>query len=426
MNLYPSLIATALLGVSFTVTVTASPSIVDLSAELQYSDHHNVSPGAEALLGAIGASSDNIRTSMVLEHGKIVTSYVRDDLDASDTYHIYSATKSWMSLIVGMLIDEGSLSLDEKLGDVFDSNTSSVWANVEEAEYVQSVTIEEILTMKSGLVDPPLETHSDVDWEDPTSYVESLGGVHNYGGADLVDSLDYLDVGGTRGEFSYVLVSQILGYVVLERSGGRTPREFANERIFPLIGIDPGKIEWDENEEGMQHSFTGLRLNPDQMARFGQLFLQRGLASLGSRVVSEEYVEKSLSTQVGASSFFPGMSYGYLFWKIDGAMMGMGSMDCAQGFGGQTICINDELDRVAVLQMDVGLSEEEYGMTMFRLALSAFSPATTFEGYGDGEENASDDEAEDSAEGDDTSDSSIMRRTFGPLLLAVIVSLFFD
>jgi len=424
MHTYLPLVATALLGlrVSPTAAATASlatASIVDLSAELQYSDHHNVSPGAEALIDAIDSSSDNIRTVLVLEHGKIAMSYVRDDIDASGLYSIYSATKSWMSLIVGMLIDEGSLSLDETLGDVFDSNDSSIWPNVAEAEYMQSVTIEELLTMTSGLTDPPFssESYSDIDWQDPTSSVEDLGGMHNYGGANLIDSLNYLDVAGTRGEFGYVLTSQIVGYVVLEKSG-QTPKEFASERIFPLIGIAPDEIGWDENDDGMQHSFTGLRLNAYQMARFGQLFLQRGLASSDSRVISEEYVEQSLSTQVDASN----MSYGYLFWKIDGAMMGMGSMDCAIGLGGQTICINDEVDRVSVLQMDIGLSESEYGMTMFRLALSAFSPATSFEGDEDGEETSSGDEANDSAGDDVTSDSSRIRLSIGPLLLAAIFS----
>ena len=89
---------------------------------------------------------------MVLERGKIVTSYVRDGIATSDTYNIYSATKSFMSLLVGMLIDERSLSLDDTLGDVFTNST--VWDNVEMADYVQSVTIEEMLTMTSGLVNP--------------------------------------------------------------------------------------------------------------------------------------------------------------------------------------------------------------------------------------------------------------------------------
>ena len=409
----------ALLGIAPTVIASASPSIVDLSTELRYSDSHNASPGAQSLLDAINSSTDNIRTVMVLERGQIVTSYIRDDIDASDTYNIYSATKSFMSLLVGMLMDDGSLSLDDTLGDVFTNST--IWGEVEMADYVQSVTIEEMLTMTSGLVNS-IEEYSNVGWEDPTSYVENLGGVHNYGGGDLIDSLNFLEVKESgRGDFDYILMSQILGYVVLERSG-RTPLQFATERVFPLIGIDPNAIGWDENDDGMQHSFSGMRLNSDQMARFGQLLLQRGLAGpdTSRRVVSEEYVEMSLSTQVDTSSFFPGMSYGYLFWKIDGAMMGMGSMDCAQGFGGQTICINKELERVSVLQMDVGLSDQDYGMTMIRLAITAFSPATSFDRNREKGEEALGGGTKDIAEADDTSGSHAVRLSIGSMLAALI------
>ena len=424
MHVYLPLTAIgALLGIAPTAIAAASPSIVDLSTDLRYSDSHNASPGAQSLLDAINSSTDNIRTVMVLERGQIVASYIRDDIDASDTYNIYSATKSFMSLLVGILMDDGSLSLDDTLGDVF---TNTAWEKVEMADYVQSVTIEEMLTMTSGLVNPPAssEEYSNVDWEDPASYIANLGGVHNYGGGDLIDSLNYLEVKESgRGDFDYILMSQILGYVVLERSG-LTPLQFATERLFPLIGIDPNAIGWDENDDGMQHSFSGMRLNPDQMARFGQLLLQRGLAGPDSRVVSEEYVEMSLSTQVDASSLFPGMSYGYLFWKIDGATMGMGSMVCAQGFGGQAICINKELERVSVLQMDVGLSDQDYGMTMIRLAINAFSPATSFDRIGEKGEEALDDGAKDTTKGDDTSDSNFVRLSTGSMLVAALISVF--
>ena len=96
-------------------------------------------------------------------------------------------------------------------------------------------------------------------------------------------------------------------------------------------------------------------------------------------------------------------------------MMGMGSIDCAQGFGGQTICINKETERVSVLQMDVGLSEQKYGMAMIRLATIAFSPATSF----------GDDGAKDTTEGDETSDSKhFVRLSTGSMLVAALISAF--
>mmetsp|Transcript_15440 Transcript_15440/g.31216 ORF Transcript_15440/g.31216 Transcript_15440/m.31216 type:complete len:328 (+) Transcript_15440:185-1168(+) len=305
--------------------VTAAPTtIVDLSSsDLEYSPSHNANPGADALFATIDSSQDPIRNALVLEHGKVVASYVRDDVNEELPYPVFSITKSWLSLLIGMLIDDGALSLDETLGEVFYDKrciNGIVWEYVDEADFVKNVTIQEMLTMSSGLVDLlDLTSGSDtpdggvdggmeMDWSDP--YV-----LANLGGANLTDALNYLDV-ATKGEFSYVYTSQILGYVVLERSG-LTPRQFASERVFPLLGIDDNAIEWDENYDDMQHAFSGLHLNQEQMAKFGQLYLQRGLAgsSPNARVISEEWVEATSSAH--AYPGWPGMTYGYLFWLCE-------------------------------------------------------------------------------------------------------------
>lgn len=291
--------------------IAASPTFVDLSADLEYSPYHNANPGSDALLDTIASQPDPIRTALVLEHGKIVASYARDDVVADSAYPVFSVTKSWISLMIGMLIDDGALMLNETLGDIFlDKRCPDgvIWALVEEADFVQNVTIHEMLTMTSGLVSPAIELDMDL-WSHP--YVQA-----NHGGANLTDSLNYLEI-GTKGELSYVGTSQILSYVIMERSA-LTPRQFANERIFPLLGIDGSKILWDENYDEMQHAFSGLYLTPEQMAKFGQLYLQKGLAagsSPGSRIVSEEWVQESSSRQ--ADPGFPGLSYGYLFWLCE-------------------------------------------------------------------------------------------------------------
>lgn len=310
---------------SYTSCVTASsPTIVDLSSpSLEYSSNHNANPGSDALLDAIASSKDPIRNVLVLEHGKIVASYVRDDVAAELPYPVFSITKSWLSLMIGMLIDDGALAVDETLGDVFYDKRcidGIVWEYVEEADFVKNVTIQEMLTMSSGLVDPTFdflaegaggidadtEGNVEMDWSDPAVLA-------NLGGANLTDTLNYLTVEGTKGQFSYVGTSQIMSYVVMERSG-LTPRQFASERIFPLLGIEDSEIKWDENYDSMSHAFSGLHLTQEQMAKFGQLYLQRGLAgsSPDARVVSDEWVEATSSSK--ANPGWPGMSYGYLFW----------------------------------------------------------------------------------------------------------------
>ena len=286
----------------------STPTVLDLSQSFSYAPSFDDSPGSSSLVKTTLSQPKLIRAITVLEKGQIVFEYARDDVDPTQTFPVYSVTKSFVSLIIGMLIDDGILSLDETLGDVFLNKRcidGVLWNKVDQADFVQEVTIEEMLTMTSGLLNPNIDP-DEVDWTDP--YVQA-----NHGDANLTHTLNYLDASGEKGEFHYVLTSQILGYVIKERSG-LTPRQFAKERIFPLLGISDDEIKWKENHDGLQQSFSGLHLNQEQMSKFGQLYLQRGLAGGddASRVVSDRWVEESTTPKIGAG--FPGLSMGYLFW----------------------------------------------------------------------------------------------------------------
>jgi CubicO group peptidase (beta-lactamase class C family) len=80
-----------------------------------------------------------IRTAMVLEGGKIVASYVRDGVDGGALFDAYSTTKSWVSMLVGILIDEGKLTVTTTLGDIFRNQT--VWAAVGDVDFRKAITV---------------------------------------------------------------------------------------------------------------------------------------------------------------------------------------------------------------------------------------------------------------------------------------------
>jgi len=89
---------------------------------------------------------------MVIENGTIVSSYVRDDVDPKEPADVYSVTKGWISFLFGTLVHDGKLSLDETLGDIFPDDDS--WASVTDGstDFRKGVTVEELLTMTSGLL----------------------------------------------------------------------------------------------------------------------------------------------------------------------------------------------------------------------------------------------------------------------------------
>jgi CubicO group peptidase (beta-lactamase class C family) len=76
---------------------------------------------------------------MVLEGGKIVASYVREGVDGDALFDAYSTTKSWMSMLVGILVDEGKLTVNTTLGDIFKNQT--VWAAVNDVDFRKAITV---------------------------------------------------------------------------------------------------------------------------------------------------------------------------------------------------------------------------------------------------------------------------------------------
>jgi CubicO group peptidase (beta-lactamase class C family) len=116
----------------------AANDVIDLSADLETGNL--VNPGAAAITATASALSE-IRTALVLEHGKIVAEYTRDDLDPNDLYQVWSTTKSWMSMLFGFAVEEGLIGLEETLGEIF--TNESVWAelNATEVDFKMNVTI---------------------------------------------------------------------------------------------------------------------------------------------------------------------------------------------------------------------------------------------------------------------------------------------
>ena len=170
MNLIRALFSLSVLAVA--VASKADTTYTDLSQELVHdTDAITTSPGSAAV-NETAAKDPFIRSAIVLEKGKVVAKYIRDDVDENEPHHVWSVTKSWTSLLIGMLIESGDLSLNETLKDIFDKrgtrksfNVTNAFTDVSDdtTEFRENVTIEELLTMTSGLISPPEEDPMNLD-----------------------------------------------------------------------------------------------------------------------------------------------------------------------------------------------------------------------------------------------------------------------
>ena len=292
-----------------------------------------------------GATPD-IASALVLERGKVVASYVRTGVDPGTPLQIYSCTKNWVGLMTGIAMDAGLLSLDDTLGDIFIDDI--VWNNMTEVDHRKNVTIYELLTMTSGLIDPGSDWWFTVPAEE--------GGLA--GGGDLASSLSWPHI-GPKGTFDYLALSTILTYVLQERAS-MSPREYLDAEVLPALGIDSSSYGWWQNQDGMEYAYHGMQLTALQMAKFGQLFLQNGLAAPGHRqLVSQNWIHQATKGQVKATLTNPldptqvidhVAKYGYFFFVYNDDTDD--KYYCAEGGYGQDICVHPTLQRVSIQQRD--------------------------------------------------------------------------
>jgi CubicO group peptidase (beta-lactamase class C family) len=137
--------------------------------------------------------------------------------------------------------------------------------------------------------------------------------------------------------FQYSTGTSQLAAAVLWKATGQTPRDYAAEHLLGPLGINP--VEWSAARDGVNHGGVGLRLTPREMAKIGQLVLQRGNWN-DRQLVSEAWIEES--TRGHAIFGYSDGPYGYHWWVRPNGFT-------AQGARGQYIYIVPEADLVVVI-----------------------------------------------------------------------------
>lgn len=211
---------------------------------------------------------------IVIKDGLLLAEGYTAGNDMQGKYDIFSATKPWSALILGVMIDERSLRLDDTLGDIFDQPGD--WEDVHQAADKQAVTVREILTHTSGLVDFFLLSFN----------------------RTLKESLDLITFDPEqKGKYSYIANWNIVSYIILRRTGV-TPGQFIEKKqIFAKMGISKDDYEWNK-ELGVETANHGLRTNPRTVAKLSQMLMQGGLVAEGNRLVSVEWTNASTRNQL--------------------------------------------------------------------------------------------------------------------------------
>lgn len=267
-----------------------------------------------ALLRELDASKDTeMHHFMALRHGKVICECNFAPYPKGMWHITHSMCKSITGMAIGMLIEEEKLKLGENIYDIFPDHI-----NAFSKIFRPVITVENLLTMTSGVTFNESGIVSGNDW---------LGSFLN------------ASVNGKPGtEFQYnSLNTYVLSAIVTKRTG-ETLTEYLTPRLFGPLGIT--KYYWETCPKGITKGGWGLFLCAEDMAKLGQLYLQRGKWN-GQQLVSEYWIEISTARHLKTQNDTYG--YGYQLWMEQRP----GSFEY-NGMLGQNVIIYPDMDMVLV------------------------------------------------------------------------------
>ncbi|MEJ3653313.1 serine hydrolase domain-containing protein [Actinomycetes bacterium KLBMP 9759] len=260
-----------------------------------------------ALLDRLDERAIECHSIMVVRHGHVVAEGWWAPYSAERPHLLYSLSKSFTSVAVGLAVADRLLSLDDRVVDVLPDH---VPADV--SEHGRRITVHHLLSMTAG---------HDTDSLEEAWHLEPR---------DLVKGflrVPFPVAEGTRHAYdnptTFVLARMV------ERVTGRGLPEFLDERLFTPMGVD--HAEWDRVASGAAFGFHGLHLTTEAVAAFGELLLRGG--RWGDRqLVPRDWVElatrrhiATLPSEDGAGNADFLCGYGYQFWTSRHGYHGNGS-----------------------------------------------------------------------------------------------------
>jgi CubicO group peptidase (beta-lactamase class C family) len=258
---------------------------------------------------------------LVVKDGILVSEGYFNDYKIDQRQNVKSVTKSILSLLLGMAIDQGHISgVDLTAGELFPAYFSKG------DSLKQKINLHHMLTMQTGLKwYENMEWFFNISWH-PNWMFKSKNTVK------YVLGIDTEDVPG--GHFHYSTgASQLIAGALKERTG-KPVLEFAKDNLFHPLGIN--EAIWELGKDGIHYGGVGLQLTPREMALIGQFCLQKGKWN-GNQLLSESWVERATSELIKLDD----KSYGYHWW--------VGPIGySAQGYGGQYIYVVPEHNLVVV------------------------------------------------------------------------------
>jgi len=289
---------------------------------------------SEAIVKFVEAADRNVDTFdsfMILRHGKVIAEGWWKPDSADEPHILNSVSKSFNATAVGFAVREHKLKLDDSVSKFFPADLP-----INPSDNLQALKVRDLLTMSGGQEVEP----------------KQVGGgpsVKQF----LAQPFPYRP--GTH--FLYNTMGSYVLSAIVTKVTGHTSLEYLEPRLFTPLGIDNPR--WDSSPEGNSLGGYGLYLRTEDIAKFGQLYLQKGKWN-GKQLVPRKWIEEATSKQIaneneGHAQIGPDWKegYGFQFWRC------RHNAFRADGAGGQFIVVMPDQDVVVAITANTGNMQGE-------------------------------------------------------------------
>jgi CubicO group peptidase (beta-lactamase class C family) len=330
--------------ITLIVLVGCGPSAQELTAvdyapspneewDVSTPEEQGLDPELVAELYLNAAELETVYSVLLFKNGHLVAEDFFNGGGPEQSVNIHSATKSIMSALVGIALEEGCLtSLDQKMMDFFPEFADRI-----NDPRKNQITIRQMLQMRAGY-----------PWEESAPELFELLAT-GFRPSNLVDVPLVRDPGSG---FDYSnMTSHLLGLIVA-RACDMDLKSFGQEHLFSPLGVEPSF--WQTDWEGNYLGYSDIHLSAYDLAKFGLMYLNDGQYE-GEQIVPAAWTHESRQIfsenawkhRVGRN--WDDNGYGYQWWSI---RAGDYRYSLAWGHGGQQIALVDDLDLVLVVLAD--------------------------------------------------------------------------
>lgn len=300
---------------------------------------------------AVENSEHEMHSLMILRHGKVIAEGWWNPYERELKHTMYSTSKSFTSTSVGLAVFEKRLNLNDKVVTFFPKDLPETIS-----PNLAALTVKDLLTMSVGQQPDPTISIASQD----SNWVKSF----------LATPVVYKP--GTK--FLYNTMATYMLSAIVQKVTGERVIDYLKPRLFEPLNIEGA--DWEIDPKGINTGGWGLRIKTEDMAKFGQLYLQKGKWE-NQQILPAEWVEDATSFKIdqdpAASSDIKNsddwkQGYCYQFWRC------RHNAFRADGAYGQFIVVLPEQSAVVVITSESPNMQDELNL-VWEYLLPAFKNA---------------------------------------------------